>query len=70
MERLGLNSTKTLFRRRTDYNETRSENTLRFLEPGIHFRRKSPDTSQLVWNWEKTQRAWEQALKMSGKGCS
>lgn len=66
MERLGLNSTKTLFRRRTDYNDPRCKHLLRFLEPGVHFRRKSPDSSQLVWNWEKTRRAWAQALQING----
>ena len=65
LEELGLNSTKTLFRRRTDYKDRQSEKTKRFLKPGIHFRRKSPDSGQLVWNWEKTARAWDQAIKLS-----
>jgi hypothetical protein len=50
LEELGLNSTKTLFRRRTDYKDHQSEKKQRFLKPGIHFRRKSPDSGQLVWN--------------------
>lgn len=64
LERLGLNCTKTLFRRRTDYKDSRCEDLMQFLEPGIHFRRKTPGSTQLVWNWEKTERAWEQALRL------
>ena len=67
MQMLGLNSTKTLHRRRTDYKEACSGNVQRFLEPGIHFRRKSPDSSQLVWNLQKTKRAWKQAMKVKAQ---
>jgi len=62
LERLGLNSYKTLFRRRTDYHERRKLKLQQFLEHGIHFRKKSPDSNQLVWDLELTERAWKQAI--------
>ena len=65
MERLGILSTKTLFRRRTDYNDPRSRSLERFLEPGIHFRRLSPNSSKLTWDLEKTVRAWDQAIALT-----
>lgn len=61
---LGLNNSKTLFRRRTDFHESRRKRVARFLEPGIHFRRKSPESKALVWDPELTLRAWEQALSI------
>jgi len=67
LDRLGLASPKTLFRRRTDYIDTRREAVTRFLEPNIHFRRKSPDTTQLVWDLESTVRAWNTATAITGK---
>ena len=67
MERLGITNSKTLFRRRTDYNDPRCQQLLLFLEPGIHFFPKSQGAKQLVWDWEKTKRAWDQALAIQGK---
>ena len=64
LDRLGLNNSKTLFRRRTDFHEPRRKEVNRFLEEGIHFRRKSPDSTQLVWDLELTERAWKQALEI------
>ena len=64
LDRLGLNNSKTLFRRRTDFKEPRRKEVARFLEEGIHFRRKSPDSTQLVWDLELTERAWKQALEI------
>jgi len=70
MERLGLKSTKTLFRRRTDCKDPQSRKLRTFLEPNVHFFPMAPGSSQLVWDWEKTERAWHQALKIDGKGAS
>lgn len=64
MTRLGLGDSKTLFRRRTDFQETQQRVTLRFLEPDIHFRRISPDSTRLVWDMDRTVKAWETALKL------
>ena len=60
---LGLNNSKTLFRRRTDFHEPNRKRVARFLEPGIHFRRKSPESKNLVWDLELTTRAWDTACK-------
>ena len=65
---LGLESSKSLFRRRTDYVDSARAATQRFLEPNIHFRKKTPGSTQLVWDLERTKRAWETALKLSSKG--
>ena len=64
LDRLGLNNSKTLFRRRTDFHEPRRKEVTQFLEEGIHFRRKSPDSTQHVWDMELTERAWQQALEI------
>lgn len=61
MEALGLNNSKTLFRRRTDFHEKHGVKVARFLEPGIHFRRVSPESRNLVWDLELTVRAWNTA---------
>ena len=65
MERLGHASSKTLFRRRVDYADQRVPADQKFLIPGVHFQRKSPGSMQLVWDWQKTKAAWEQALRVA-----
>jgi hypothetical protein len=64
LQRLGV-SYKTLARRRTDIQDRRTAKQLQFLEPGVHFRRKSPESTRLVWNWPRTERAWNQAMKIA-----
>ena len=64
LDRLGLSNSKTLFRRRTDFKEPRRKEVARFLEEGIHFRRKSPDSTQLVWDLYRTKLAWHAALAL------
>jgi hypothetical protein len=63
-QRLGV-SYKTLCRRRTDVKDRRTPKLLQFLEPGIHFKRKTPESKRLVWNWARTERAWQQAMKIA-----
>ena len=60
---LGLESEKTLFRRRTDYGSDRCLDQ-RFLERGIHFQSKTPGSAQLVWDPERTKRAWDAACSI------
>jgi hypothetical protein len=67
MERLGILSTKTLFRRRTDCRDPRTKTLRTFLEPGVHFFSLTPGSTRLIWDWEKTERAWKQALKLDSK---
>lgn len=62
---LGLGSEKTLFRRRVDYHDEKRGVTTRFLLPNVHFRRKTPASTALVWNLEMTVRAWETALTLA-----
>ena len=64
-QRLGV-SYKTLCRRRTDVKDRRTPKLLQFLEPGIHFKRKTPESKRLAWNLERTERAWNQAMKVTG----
>ena len=68
LKALGLESSKSLFRRRSDYIDNSRGATHRFLEPNIHFRKKTPGSTQLVWDLERTVRAWATALKLSSKG--
>lgn len=63
LEALGLQASKSLHRRRTDYTDNARPDTFRFLEPGIHFRQKTPGSPQLVWDLDATVRAWDVALK-------
>ena len=70
MERLGLGNNKTLFRRRTDFQEKEQKVALKFLEPGIHFRRMSPGSTRLVWDLDRTVKAWEAALKLQATGAA
>jgi hypothetical protein len=65
-QRLGV-SYKTLCRRRTDISDKRTPGLLQFLEPGIHFKRKTPESRQLAWNLERTERAWAQAIAIASK---
>ena len=58
LARLGLSNSKTLFRRRLDFHEPNRQRVTKFLEEGIHYRRKSPDCPQLVWDLDLTERAW------------
>ena len=60
---LGLKDSKTLFRRRTVYEPRRKE-VIRFLEEGIHYRRKSPDSTQIVWDLHRTKLAWYAAVAL------
>ena len=66
MAKLLLKDSKTLFRRRTDYNDPRSQNLTTFLKPGVHFRFKSPGcTNALLWDLEATINAWETAVQIA-----
>jgi hypothetical protein len=57
---LGI-SVKTLHRLRTDTTADA------FLEEGTHFRAKTPKTgSPLVWDQERTLKAWQFASKQGG----
>ena len=63
---LGLSSTRTLHRRRANFTEkNRGEGMQRFLQPNIHFRSKSPDSPQLVWDLDATVAAWNTASKIA-----
>lgn len=62
---LGLGSEKTLFRRRVDYHDEKRGVANRFLLPNVHFRRKTPATTALVWDLAATVRAWETALAIA-----
>ena len=64
LQRLGV-SYKTLCRRRTDVSDRRTDKLLQFLEPGIHFKRKTPESRRLAWNLERTERAWQQAMEVA-----
>jgi hypothetical protein len=64
MNQLGLNNSKTLFRRRVDFFEPHRKEVSRFLEEGIHYRRKSPDSPQLVWDLYRTKLAWHAAVAL------
>ena len=48
---LGLESSKSLFRRRTDYVDSARATTQRFLEPNIHFRKKTPGSTRSSGIW-------------------
>ena len=65
LDRLGLTSSKTLFRRRTDYRDPRSQKLTTFLQPNVHFRRLSPNSNRLVWDLEETVKAWDQATAIA-----
>lgn len=64
LKALGLSNSKTLFRRRVGFYEPERKEISRFLEEGIHFRRKSPDSTQLVWDLYRTKLAWHAALAL------
>lgn len=64
---LGLGNCKSLFRRRIDYKDAQARTLTRFLEPGVHYRRKTPGSTQLVWDLDATVAAWEAALKIAAK---
>ena len=61
LQRLSLSNAKTLFRRRTDFCEKNRANVNQFLKPGVHFRRLSPDSKNLIWNMDLTERDWNEA---------
>lgn len=65
MEELGLLSAKTLHRRREDYKDKNIRPESQFFRLGVHFLRKSPSSSELVWDPEATIRAWVEATKVS-----
>jgi len=61
-EALMLSNEKTLFRRRTDFtSEPKRKRVQRFLEPGVHFKRKTPDSNALLWDLALTIKAWNTA---------
>lgn len=60
-EALMLSNEKTLFRRRTDFGDSQRKRVQRFLEPGVHFRRKTPDSKVLLWDLALTIKAWNTA---------
>lgn len=59
---LGFSDPKTLHRRREDYRDKGVRACDQFLQHGVHYRRKSPNCSQIVWDLEATLRAWDQAI--------
>ena len=66
MAKLRLKDKKTLFRRRTDYNDPRSKTLTTFLQPGVHFRPKTPGNPKgLIWDLEATVKAWETAVQIA-----
>ena len=67
MDALGAKDPKTLHRRRVGYQDKDVSPRNQFLQEGIHFRRKSPNSSALVWDLSKTLKAWDEAtLAMRG----
>ena len=63
---LGFSDPKTLHRRREDYQDKDVRPCDQFLKHGIHYRRKSPNCCQIVWDLEATLRAWDEAIAASG----
>ena len=61
--RLGLQSNRSLLRRKLDTHETARPHQLKFLKEGLHFRAKSPGCKALIWDLERTVKAWEAAVK-------
>ena len=59
---LGFSDPKTLHRRREDYQDKDVRPCDQFLKHGVHYRRKSPNCCQIVWDLEATLRAWDEAI--------
>lgn len=63
LNRLGLLDAKTLHRRRQDYfdknNPVKPEHQV--FQLGVHYAKKSPNSGVILWDMEKTLRAWKTA---------
>ncbi len=67
MQLLGVNDPKTLHRRREDYNDKSIHPDSQIFKLGVHYRRKSPTSPQVVWDKEVTVRAWTEATKVTSQ---
>ena len=61
---LKLRDPKTLHRRRDRYHDKSVNPKNKIFEYGVHYMRKTPFTTELVWNRRVTVRAWR---KQHGK---
>ena len=59
---LGLSDPKTLHRRREDYSDKGNPVSQKIFQQGVHFVRQTPSLhSPIVWDRERTVRAWRAA---------
>ena len=65
MQALGVNDAKTLHRRREGYNDKSIHPDTQIFKLGVHYRRKSPTSPQVVWDQELAVRAWTEATKIN-----
>ena len=65
MQAIGVLDSKTLHRRREDYNDKSIHPSKQFLKLGIHYLRKSPNSKTVMWDQAATVRAWIEATKLS-----
>ena len=65
MAQLGVQDPKTLHRRREESNDPTIHQDARVFKLGVHYRRKSPTSKQVVWDLDAAVRAWTEATKIS-----
>ena len=64
MQQLGVLDPKTLHRRREDYYDQSIDPNSKIFRLGVHYRRKSPSSTQVVWDPDLTIRAWTEATRI------
>jgi len=65
MQQLGVLDPKTLHRRREDYYDQSIDPNSKIFRLGVHYRRKSPTSTQVVWDLNLTIGAWSEATKIN-----
>jgi len=63
MQQLGVLDPKTLHRRRDLYNDKSIHPDRKIFKFGVHYVRKSPTSTQVVWDLELTRNAWLSATQ-------
>lgn len=67
MAAVGALDPKTVHRRRVGYVDKDVSPGNQFLVEGVHWRRKSPNSSTIVWDLGKTLVAWDEATAALGR---
>ena len=65
MTELGVLDAKTLHRRREESNDPTIHPSGRIFKLGIHYRFKSPNSKQIVWDKSAVIRAWTEATRVN-----